>query len=71
MDNSIQKPYRVKVSAPWWEGDQRVEEFMPQIKQALDASLLSGEDKTTIYNRCYSAVYHAIDKYSCKKSSHE
>ncbi len=46
----------------WWSGDERVEEFMHPVREAIDRNIPGGN--TDIYNRAYEAVYAAIMKYA-------
>ena len=59
------------ISSPakrWWKGDDRVEEFMPPIREAIGRHLKWPSDEfTDIYNRAYEAVYYAILKYTKEK----
>jgi len=51
----------------WWKGDERVEEFMPAVRQAIERHVKwPSPEFTDIYNRAYEAVYHAIEKYADK-----
>lgn len=42
----------------WWPGDQRVEKYMPKVREAIERNIPGG--CTDIYNRAYEAVYQAI-----------
>lgn len=48
----------------WWSGDKRVEPFMSKVAAELDKTGLPPGTKTSIYNRCYEAVYEAIREYA-------
>lgn len=61
------KETRISKAPPktWWEGDERVEEFMPRVAEAIRRHHKSPSDEfTDIYNRAYEAVYAAIKKYA-------
>ena len=45
----------------WWEGDPRVEFYMPKVAAAIKRHLdWPSKEFTDIYNRAYEAVYQAI-----------
>lgn len=44
----------------WWAGDNRVEKYMPPVKEAILRHIPRGPQFTDIYNRAYEAVYAAI-----------
>ena len=47
-----------------WSVDQRVEEFMPPVAEAIGRHLdWPSQEFTDVYNRAYEAVYKAIKKY--------
>ncbi len=49
---------------PWWPGDNRVEEFMEPVSDAIKKyHKWPSPEYTDIYNRAYEAVYAAIKKY--------
>lgn len=53
---------KIKEDGPkaWWSGDERVEPYMHEIANALDSCGIKNQDRTTIYNKCYEAVYSVI-----------
>lgn len=51
----------------WWSGDDRVEEFMHPVREAIERNIPGGN--TDIYNRSYEAVYAAIIKYAGKEKA--
>ena len=56
-----------RISKPikrWWIGDDRVEEFMAPVAEAIKHHMKWPSDEfTEIYNRAYEAVCNAIRKY--------
>ena len=51
----------------WWPGDDRVEEFMFPVAEAIKRHLKWPSDEfTEIYNKTYVAVYSAIKKYGAE-----
>lgn len=52
-------------SKSWCPGDEKVEEFMPRVAEAIRRyHKQPSPEFTDIYNRCYEAVWAAIRKYS-------
>jgi hypothetical protein len=52
----------------WWSGDDRVEKFMPPVRDAIMRHLpWPSAEYTDIYNRAYEAVYKAIMEYADKE----
>ena len=52
----------------WWAGDERVEQFMPPVIEAIKRHIKwPSEEFTDIYNRAYEAVYQAIKEYGDEK----
>ena len=48
----------------WWPGDNRVEQFMEPVSDAIKRYHdWPSSEYTDIYNRAYEAVYAAIKKY--------
>jgi len=50
----------------WWSGDKRVEPYMYEVNKAINNSGIKGQDRITVYNKCYEAVYNAIIERSGK-----
>lgn len=49
----------------WWPGDNRVEEFMNPVSEAIKRYIKwPSPEYTDIYNRAYEAVYESIKKYA-------
>ena len=44
----------------WWAGDNRVEKYMPPVREAISRHIPKGDAFIDIYNRAYEAVYKAI-----------
>lgn len=48
----------------WWEGDARVEPYMPKVMEAINRNVVDPNARTDIYNRCYEAIYQSIKDYT-------
>jgi len=48
---------------PWWPGDNRVEKYMPKVREAIGRHITDKSANTDIYNRAYEAIYAAIIDY--------
>jgi hypothetical protein len=63
----VVKPPIVIITNPpksWCPGDERVEEFMHPVTEAIRRHIPWPSDEfTDIYNRAYEAVWNAIIKY--------
>lgn len=65
MGDTVNIEYPIK---SWWPGDERVEEFMQPVSDAIQRHIpWPSQEYTDIYNRAYEAVYNAIQKYDAEK----
>jgi len=53
----------------WWQGDSRVEKFMPPVAEAIRRHhVWPSPEFTDIYNKAYEAVYNAIKENETDRS---